>query len=134
MKRAVTVPPAARAAFATALKPESRHAGALPDPLPIGRVLRLVDKSVDTDEETKILAGQDEKGYFLDYFRVDNDGQVEWHGRIRDDGKIEELENFEGQFGRQVFPGDPERTEAELQRIIAHNERVQAILRAKGFR
>ena len=134
MKRAVTVPPTARAAFAAALGGVSKQAGALPDPLPMGRVLRLVDKTVDTDEDMKVLAGQDESGHFLDYFRVDNDGQVEWHGRIRDDGKVEELENFEGQFGRKVFPGDPAKTEAELQRIIAHNERVQQILRAKGFK
>jgi hypothetical protein len=136
MMRAVSVPPAARAALVVALKEESRHAAALPDPLPMGRVLRIVDKNVDSTAELKVFAGKDEKGYFLDYFVVNNDkdGQTFWHGRIREDGTVEELENYEGQWGRPFFPGDPAKTEAELQRIIAHNARVEGVLRAKGFK
>ncbi len=99
----------------------------------MGRVLHCLDKTVETDEAMKVLARQDPQGYFLDYYRVDNDGQTSWHGRIRENGAVEELENYDGQISRRVFPDDPERTEAELQRIITHNERVQEILRAKGF-
>jgi hypothetical protein len=133
--RAVTAPPAARAAFELALKDESLHARALPDPLPMGRVLRVIDKTVDTENELRVLAGKDEQGYFLDYFSTSNDrdGPTFWHGRIRDDGAVQSLENYEGQWGRRVYRDDPARTEAELQRILTHNERVRAILRAKGF-
>ena len=146
MKRAVTVPPAARAAFATALKAESVHAGALPDPLPMGRVLRLFDRTItpkevtrrgdlDTDQELTVLAGEGEKGYFLDYYRVDNDddGQTSWHGRILEDGTVEALENLEGQWGWKHFD-DPAKNEAERERLLTHNTRVREILRAKGFR
>ncbi len=102
----------------------------------MGRVLHIVDRTVDSEEELKVLAGRDEQGYFLDYYRTDNDrdGQTFSHGRIRDNGALERLENYEGQWGRQIFPGDPASTEAELQRILAHNERVRMILRAKGFK
>jgi len=135
MKRAVTVPPAARAAFAVALKENSEHWAALPDPLPMGRVLRIVDKAADTEEQLQVLAGKDERGYFLDYYRIDQDrdGETSRHGRILETGTIEGLENYEGQWGRQVFPGDPAATEAERQRIIAHNGRVREVLRTKGF-
>ena len=136
MKRAVTVPPAARQAFIAGLKAESRHAAALPDPLPIGRVLRVTDKSVDTEEQLKVLAGQDDTGYYLDFYRIstDRDGETYWHGRFREDGTYEDLENFEGQWGTKVFPGDPAKTEAERQRILASNAHVDQVLRAKGFR
>ncbi len=125
MTRALTVPTRARRAFAAALKDLSVHAGGLPDPLPIGHVLRIFDDTVEpvavtrrgdmnTDEELTVLAGEDERGYFLDYYRVDNDndGQTSWHSRIREDGSVEALENYEGQWGRRIFPDDPEKTEA----------------------
>ena len=112
MTRAVTVPPAVRTAFVTALKPESPHASALPDPLPAGRVLRVVDKTSGSDQELKVIAQQTDTGWFLDYYRIDNDrdGQTSWHGRILDNGTLENLENYEGQWGRPVFPDDPEKT------------------------
>lgn len=132
MRRATTVPPAARAAILAGLGPESDHAAALPDPLPLDRLLFLVDKARNSTEQIRARAGHDDQGYFLDYYRVDNDGQTSWHGRIRDDGRAEKLENIEGQLGRRAFP-DPADTERERQRIIAHNARVHEILRAKGF-
>jgi hypothetical protein len=136
MKRAITVPPAARAALAVALKEESPHAAALPDPLPMGRVLRIVDKEIDSEDELKVLAGQDAAGYFLDCYCVidDRDGQTFWHGRIRENGTTQRLENYEGEWGRPSFPDDPDKTKAEHARIDAHNERVREILRAKGFK
>lgn len=136
MNRAVTVPPAARAALVAALKQESRHAAAVPDPLPMERVLRIVDKTVESTAELKIFAGKDDTSYFLDCFVTNNDtdGQTFWHGRIRENGTVEELENYEGQFGRPLFPGDAAKTEAELQRIVAHNTRVEGVLRAKRFK
>lgn len=135
MSRAVTVPPAARAAFLAALKGNSDHLGALPDPLPMGRVLRVVDRSVESEEKLSVLAGKDEQGYYLDYYRIDQDtdGETSRHGRARDNGTLEGLENFEGQYGREIFPDDPAKTEAELQRILAHNEAVRKVLTAKGF-
>ena len=134
MKRAVTVPPAVRSAFVVGLQRESRHAVGLPDPLPMGRLLRVVDRASNCTDELTVLAGENENGYFLDYFTVANDGQTNWHGRVLQDGTGEALENYEGQWGRPFFPGDPAKTEAELQRIIAHNARVEGVLRAKGFK
>ncbi len=124
-----TVPPGVRAAFLAALRPESDHADALPDPLPVGRVLRLVDPAKESTEKIRVLAG-DDGGYYLDFFR--RDGESSWHGRIREDGTDEKLENFEGQFGTKVFP-DPADTEREQQRIYQHNARVRELLRKKGF-
>lgn len=146
MKRADVVPNAARKVFIKVLKDLSVHAEGLPSPLPIGRVLFVRDENVvpeevtrrgdlNTDEELRVLANKGEKGYFLDYYRIDNDndGQTSSHGRIHEHGTLERLENFEGQWGRQVFPDDPAKTEAERQRILTNNERVREILRAKGF-
>lgn len=118
-----------------ALEGNSDHRAAIPDPLPMGRVLYVVDRTVDSEEELKVLAGKDDRGYFLDYFRRDSDrdGYTYRHGRIRDNGTIESLENYEGQWGRPYFPDDPARTEAEDRRMDAHNDRVGEILRAKGF-
>jgi hypothetical protein len=146
MTRAGTVPGSSRRMFVRALKKLSVHAAALPDPIPMDCVLSVFDDAIapeeitrrgdlNTDEELQVLAGRDERGYFLDYYRVDNDndGQTSRHGRIRGDGTVEPLENFEGQWGRQTFPDDPAKTEAELQRMMAHNTRVKALLREKGF-
>lgn len=132
MKRATTVPPAIRAAFLEALRPESAHAAVLPDPLPMGQVLRLVDKNSGSSELIRVLAGHDGNAYHLDYYRVDNEGQTSWHGRIHEDGRAEKLENIEGQLGRRVFP-DPEETKRDLQRIAAHNDHTREVLRKKGF-
>ena len=134
MKRAVTVPPAVRSAFVVGLQGESRHAAGLPDPLPIGRVLRIVDKASNSTDELKVLAGQNEKGYFLDYFNVANDGETNWHGRVLQDGTGEALENYDGQLGFPFYRDDPAKTAAEENRILEHNTRVGEVLRAKGFK
>jgi hypothetical protein len=133
MKRAVTVPPAVRSAFVVGLQPNSPHAAAIPDPLPMGRVLHVVDKASNSTDVLKVLAGENEKGYFLDYFREANDGETCWHGRVLHDGTVEALENYEGQWGFPRYPDDPARTAAEKKRILEHNTRVGEILRAKGF-
>jgi hypothetical protein len=131
-----TVPPAIRAAFLAALQPLSKHAAALPDPLPVGgRAIRLSDPSATgSREEIRVLAGQTGDGdgakFYLDYFRVKSDVSV--HGRIHEDGRVEKLENYEGQFGITVFP-NPADTEREKQRVADHNTRVRAVLRQKGF-
>jgi hypothetical protein len=133
MRRATTVPPDARAALQAALQGKSDHAAALPDPLPLGRTLYIVDKSkTSSSERLAVLAGHDEAGYFLDYYRADSARETSWHGRLREDGSAEKLENIEGQLGRSWFP-DPADTERDRQRIVAHNERVREILRKKGF-
>jgi hypothetical protein len=126
------VPEAARATILAVLPRKTRHAAALPDPLPMDQVLIFVDGTQQTTEKVRACAGQDDRGYFLDYYKTDSENDVSWHGRIRDDGTVENLENFEGQFGWPAFP-DPADTERERQRIRAHNERVEAILNKKGF-
>jgi len=101
----------------------------------MGRVLRVVDKAADTEEQLQVLAGKDERGYFLDYYQInqDRDAETSSHHRILETGAYENLENYEGRWGREVFPGDPAKTEAEHDRIKAHNGRVTDLLRAKGF-
>jgi hypothetical protein len=133
MKRNTTMPPAARTAIVVALRRESDHADALPDPLPLDRVLRPVDRTKTTTEQLRVLAGRDAQGYFLDFYKVNTRDETSFHGRVRDDGRGEKLENFEGQHGRRAF-ADPAETERERQRIIAHNARAQEILKKKGFR
>ena len=131
MKRATTVPPAARAAFLAVLSSKP-HGAALPDPLPLNKVLQLSDKASRSTDTLRVLAGHDDTGYFLDYYRIYNDGETSWHARIREDGSVESLENIEGQLGRTVFP-DPADTERERQRLIAHNARVHELLKKKRF-
>lgn len=117
-----------------ALSGESRHADALPDPLPMGRVLNVVNRATSSDDTLKVLAGEDDEGFFLDAYTVGNDSTTSWHGRIHQDGSVESLENFEGQFGFPLYRDDPARTAAERQRILDHNRRVGEVLRAKGFK
>ena len=100
----------------------------------MGRVLRIVDKASNRTDGLTVLAGQNEKGYFLDYFTVGNDGQTNWHGRVLQDGTGVALENYEGQLGTPFYRDDSAKTAAEKQRIIEHNTRVGEILRAKGFK
>ena len=124
-----TVPPAARASILAALAPLSRHSAALPDPLPVGQAMRLADPAVTASEQIRVVAGYDGH-YFLDYFRVN--GEVSSHGRIHDDGRVEPLENYEGQFGITVS-SDPTATARERARVAAHNTAVRAVLRQKGL-
>lgn len=131
-KRTTVVPAAAREAIHAALRPESDHADALPDPLYVNKLLFLVDKAKASTEQIRARAGQDDQGYFLDYYRLDNRGETSWHGRIRDTGVLERLENVEGELGTRWFP-DPADTQRELLRVGAHNDRVREILRQKGF-
>lgn len=56
-----------------------------------------------------------------------------WHRRIRQDGTIEDLENFNGEFGWPVYPDNPEQTRREHAVIRANNEKVLSILKAKGL-
>jgi hypothetical protein len=133
-----TVPSAIRAVFLAALQPLSKHAAALPDPLPVGgRAIRLSDPSATgSREEIRVLAGQDGAGdgagaaFYLDYFRVKSD--ISAHGRIHEDGRVEKLEGYEGQFGIAVFPSAAD-TEREKKRVADHNARVRELLRKKGF-
>ena len=108
---------------------------ALPDPLPMGRVLRFLDKTIETDEAIKVLAGKDEQGYFLDYYRVDNDGQnVAARAHPREWRCREARELRRSDRGGGYSPTIPRRPRPSVQRIVAHNTRVEQILRAKGFK
>lgn len=131
-KRGGRVPPAARTAIVSALRAESDHADALPDPLVLDQPIFLRDETKQTDEQLRARADEDERGYFLDFYSERNDDQTSFHGRIRDDGSREKLVNIEGQYGHRAF-SDPAETERERQRIIAHNKRAFAILEYKGF-
>lgn len=134
------IPQNVRQTFLTGLKSKSRHAAALPDPLPVDRVLSLViEDRVDTeerdDDHTRIRVGQEQDAYYLDYLVERRRGYdtFTWHGRIHQDGREELLESYEGEFGR-ALPDDPQEAAVEDLRITAHNERVDRILRDKGFR
>ena len=100
----------------------------------MGRVLRVVDRASNSDDVLKVLADQNENGYFLDYFNVANDGETNWHGRVLQDGTGVALENYEGQLGFPFFPDDPAKTASEEKRILEHNTRVGEILKAKGLK
>ena len=70
--------------------------------------------------------------WFLDLFGSDD--YSSWHKRINQNGEISDLENFKGQFGRPVYPDDPERTAREHSEIQDHNDKVHQILIEKGLR
>jgi hypothetical protein len=56
-----------------------------------------------------------------------------WHKRIEHDGTIKDLENFQGDFGRTIYPDDPERTKREWHEIQVNNSNVRSILVKKGL-
>jgi hypothetical protein len=132
MKRNTTMPPVARAAIVAALRRESDHADALSDPLPLDRVLLPVDRAKPSTEQLRVRAGQDAQGYFVDFYKVDTRDETSFHGRIREDGRGEKLENIEGQHGRRAF-ADPAETERERLRVIASNDHAREVLKQKGF-
>jgi hypothetical protein len=68
--------------------------------------------------------------WFLDYYLKTDD--YTRHSRINEKGNVEELENYDGQFGWPVFDDD-NKTKGEHERIRNHNKSVYDILRAKGF-
>ncbi len=123
------MPGRVRDIFVTALAPETTHIAALPDPLPVGTRIGLVAPDGSPRERIRVRAEHDETGYFLDYFQRSNDGETSWHGRVREDGSITRLENYER---RRIFD-DPEQTRQERERVAAHNKRVKEILQAKNL-
>jgi hypothetical protein len=72
-----------------------------------------------------------EQETYLDFYAIGD--HYSKHKRIKSNGEIEELENFLGQFGRPIYPDDSERTEREHREIQNHNDKVYAILKAKGL-
>lgn len=77
------------------------------------------------------LKENDSGEWFLDLFGYDD--YSSWHKRINQKGEITDLENFKGQFGRPVYPDDPERTEREHREIQEHNDKVRQLLIEKGL-
>jgi hypothetical protein len=69
--------------------------------------------------------------WYLDLFGG-NDYHT-WHKRITEQGEIIKLESFKGEFGRPIYPDDPERTAKEHKAIQEHNERLNKVLIAKGL-
>lgn len=124
------MPDQVRDIFVTALTPETTHIAAFPDPLPLGRRMGLVAPEGSSRERIRVRAEHNETGYFLDFFRRDNDGETSSHCRIREDGSITRLENLI--LVHRHFD-DPEQARQERERRAAHNKRVLELLRAKGL-
>ncbi len=62
-----------------------------------------------------------------------NDDYSSWYQTIEVSGRITNLEGYRGQFGRAIYPDDPERTQREWEENQAHNVRLHAELVAKGL-
>ncbi|GAB5564125.1 MAG: hypothetical protein Wins2KO_11880 [Winogradskyella sp.] len=69
--------------------------------------------------------------WYLDLFGSDD--YCSWHKRINHNGKIINLENYKGEFGRTIYPNDPEKTEKENKEIQDHNNGVHKLLVDKGL-
>lgn len=78
----------------------------------------------------KIFKDDDQK-YFLDLFGSDDNSN--WHKRIEQNGNIIELESYKGQFGRTIYPDNPEKTEKEHMVIQEYNNDLQKKLIQKGL-
>lgn len=80
----------------------------------------------------RFFIAQNENGeYFLEL--LGSSDYASWHKHIDRHGKISDLENYEGQFGRNEYPDDPERTEKERTTIQEHNDRLHRHLLQKGL-
>ncbi|MCU1643426.1 MAG: hypothetical protein JWN03_3701 [Nocardia sp.] len=123
------VPGPVRDTFVTALTPQTTHIAALPDPLPLGIGIGLIAPDGSPRQRIVVRVEHDESGYLLDYFQESNDGETSSHSRVREDGSITRLENYDW---RRHFD-DPEQARQERERVAAHNKRVTEILRAKDL-
>lgn len=123
-------PDQVRDIFVRTLAPGTTHIAAFPDPLPLGIRIALAAPEGSSRERIRVRAEHDETGYYLDFYQERNDGETSSHYRIREDGSIMHLENL-----IQVHQhfADPEQNRHEQERIVAHNKRVIAILKAKDF-
>ena len=68
--------------------------------------------------------------WYLDLFGWDDN--CSWHKRINNKGKITNLENFKGEFGRPFYPDNPERTARENKEIQNNNDFVHKLLIEQG--
>jgi hypothetical protein len=97
-------------------------------------VYRLSDAEEMNSICFKIVSGPTP---YLDYFQPYEEYRAHArgssHGRILATGETLTLENYQGEWGRTVYPGDPERTAREQAAISLHNQSVNAVLRQKGF-
>ena len=78
----------------------------------------------------RIMKG-DNQDYLLELFG--SDGNSTWHKRIDRNGNITDLDNYKGQYGRTIFPDDPEKTEREHKEIQDFNENLLKLLVEKGL-
>jgi hypothetical protein len=119
------IPAATVSVFDRALRESAGLKTALPPVLCLGQV------STVEGSDLRVKAGTDFAGnFYLDYVRETDDST--WHGRVHPDGRVEPLQNYQGQYGTRVL-GTEEATEEERRRVAAHNEKVRKILRSKGF-
>jgi hypothetical protein len=123
------VPEAVRAVLVGRL--HSKHKQALPGVLETGKVYRPVDPALGSHHSSlQVLLGHDGSEFYLDYLTSSEDASS--HRRIRSDGSVVALENYEGQFGTREMASAAE-TAREDQRVAAHNKHVIEVLRQKGF-
>lgn len=98
-----------------------------------GRVYKCVHYKYENrgcrDLRFRILNSKGDK-FIFEYYLLTDDYSS--HKRIKNDGQIVDLENYEGQFGWPIFE-NKEDTEKEHNRIRSHNQKVQKILKVKGF-
>ncbi|MGV6861310.1 MAG: hypothetical protein ACWA41_06035 [Putridiphycobacter sp.] len=69
--------------------------------------------------------------WYLDLFGRND--YCSWHKRIDENGAIINLNNFKGEFGRPIYPDDPERTKREHKEIQDNNDSVHKLLIEKGL-
>jgi hypothetical protein len=73
----------------------------------------------------------DNQDYLLELFGGDDHST--WHKRIDHNGNITDLDNYKGQYGRTLYPEDPERTARENKEIQDFNETLHKLLIEKGL-
>ncbi|PAX52768.1 hypothetical protein [Brunnivagina elsteri] len=71
--------------------------------------------------------------YYIPYGEYGAHTRSSFHGRIMATGERISLENYQGEWGHNIYPDDPDRTIRDREAMVIHNQQVTAILKAKGF-
>jgi hypothetical protein len=78
-----------------------------------------------------LVKKNENSNWYLDLFGSDD--YHSWHKRIDNNGNIYNLEMYKGEYGRVIYPEDPERTEREHKEIQLNNNLVHSLLVEKGL-
>lgn len=106
----------------------------VPEALKFGDVYRLSDEDDMNSINFVILpAPTPHLDYFQPYEECRGHARISFHGRILATGEEIEMENYQGEWGRRIYPEDPDRTAREQELLRLHNQSVRAILQAKGL-